>query len=253
MAKKSYYELLKDPRWQKKRLEIMERDGFACRECYADDLALNVHHLCYRKGADGPWDYDDEILVTLCEQCHRAYEKARSEMQREFGSLRLHLQTAVIWFAILVRRKVRDGQHDDHDIIRAVVTEMGATDLVEKMLEIDKYCDQFRGQELLDDIPCDPPQEAGPACVAPKDPDMECQKLKPSARESLNAMAELCATSSEPAIVKHICKKTGFSSNKARGHLSFFKAAGLVFKAESGEYFLHPKTAVELDSLNSAS
>ena len=27
-----YVEKLKDPRWQRKRLEIMQRDGFRCRE-----------------------------------------------------------------------------------------------------------------------------------------------------------------------------------------------------------------------------
>ena len=31
--KKTYTELLKDPRWQKKRLEIYERDNFTCNQC----------------------------------------------------------------------------------------------------------------------------------------------------------------------------------------------------------------------------
>lgn len=68
-----YKELLKDGRWQKKRSEIMMRDGFKCRCCNisADTGAtLNVHHLRYRQGAL-PWEYENDELVTLCEMCHK--------------------------------------------------------------------------------------------------------------------------------------------------------------------------------------
>lgn len=69
---KSYSELLKDPRWQKKRLEIMERDNWSCLKCGCglnDGTPLNVHHKYYRKGR-APWEYDDSCYVTLCEKCH---------------------------------------------------------------------------------------------------------------------------------------------------------------------------------------
>ena len=60
-----------DPRWQKRRLEIMQRDGFCCSECDADDKTLNVHHVYYTRGAD-VWDYPDHALVTLCNDCHES-------------------------------------------------------------------------------------------------------------------------------------------------------------------------------------
>lgn len=44
----SYAFKLKDPRWQRKRLEILQRDNFTCQECYATDKELNVHHLIYK-------------------------------------------------------------------------------------------------------------------------------------------------------------------------------------------------------------
>src|SRR4051812_4429925 len=56
----------RDPRWQKKRLEIMQRDEFSCRKCGNDQATLNVHHTFYSPGRD-PWDYPDASLVTLCE------------------------------------------------------------------------------------------------------------------------------------------------------------------------------------------
>lgn len=43
--KKSYAEKLRDPRWQKKRLKIFERDGWACQDCRSTTNTLNLHHL----------------------------------------------------------------------------------------------------------------------------------------------------------------------------------------------------------------
>jgi hypothetical protein len=71
MANKAYIELLKDPRWQKKRLEILNRDEWCCISCYNAELTLHVHHLKYDSGKM-PWEYDNRFLVTLCENCHKS-------------------------------------------------------------------------------------------------------------------------------------------------------------------------------------
>ena len=65
----TYQEKLKDPRWQKKRLEVFERDGWKCRKCARDDKTLNVHHIVYLSSKE-PWEYNDNTLLTLCEDCH---------------------------------------------------------------------------------------------------------------------------------------------------------------------------------------
>lgn len=65
--KKSYSDLLKDPRWQKKRLEILQRDEFKCRFCGSSRDTLHVHHLKYAKT---PWDIDNIYLITICDCCH---------------------------------------------------------------------------------------------------------------------------------------------------------------------------------------
>jgi hypothetical protein len=67
--KKTYAEKLKDPRWQRKRLEIFQRDRFKCWQCGNDKLSLHVHHVEYELGKD-PWDYPEDKLLTLCEKCH---------------------------------------------------------------------------------------------------------------------------------------------------------------------------------------
>jgi hypothetical protein len=66
---KSYAEKLRDPRWQKKRLEILERDEWKCYRCEASDDTLAVHHLLYTKG-QAPWEADSDTLITLCSCCH---------------------------------------------------------------------------------------------------------------------------------------------------------------------------------------
>jgi 5-methylcytosine-specific restriction endonuclease McrA len=68
-----YKEQIKDGRWQKKRLEILHRDGFKCLSC-AETNNLHVHHLHYESGLL-IWEYDSESLVTLCERCHTIIHK----------------------------------------------------------------------------------------------------------------------------------------------------------------------------------
>ena len=72
-----YAELLKDPRWQKRRLEIMERDEWTCQKCRDTEATLTVHHKSYRFEGDGfadVWDYKDNDLITLCDTCHGVEE-----------------------------------------------------------------------------------------------------------------------------------------------------------------------------------
>ncbi len=79
-----YWEKLRDPRWQKKRLEIMERDDFTCVHCQDNASTLNVHHGFYTKDTE-PWDYPDESLRTLCEDCHKKYKEKSDFIKRLLG------------------------------------------------------------------------------------------------------------------------------------------------------------------------
>lgn len=66
---KSYWEKLQDPRWQKKRLEVMEKCEFSCQLCGENQKTLNVHHKEYFKGFE-PWEYEENQLIVLCKDCH---------------------------------------------------------------------------------------------------------------------------------------------------------------------------------------
>lgn len=76
----AYWQKLRDPRWQRRRLEIMCQADFACEVCGATDQTLNVHHKIYRKGRE-PWAYEDYELACVCENCHETEHAARDELQ----------------------------------------------------------------------------------------------------------------------------------------------------------------------------
>ena len=64
-----YAEQYKNPKWQKLRLKILDRDGWACQKCGDDESQLQVHHRRYIYGKK-VWDYSMEELITLCNECH---------------------------------------------------------------------------------------------------------------------------------------------------------------------------------------
>lgn len=110
----TYLEKLKDPRWQRCRLEVMERDDFACRHCGDRESTLNVHHTYYERGLQ-PWEYDRESLLCLCESCHHKAEDVRQAVVFTLGQLTLGEQDRVLKFA-------RDmlNMHEEFDGMRAI-------------------------------------------------------------------------------------------------------------------------------------
>ena len=87
MSSKTYAELLKDPRWQQRRLEVFERENFTCEWCGSTEKTLTVHHDYYQYGLK-PWDYPPETVHCLCEKCHAeigAWQKIIKEEIRHIG------------------------------------------------------------------------------------------------------------------------------------------------------------------------
>ena len=71
-----YAEKFKDPRWQKLRLRILERDKWECQCCSSNSTTLHVHHRYYKPKTE-PWDYPESAFITLCEDCHREETEER--------------------------------------------------------------------------------------------------------------------------------------------------------------------------------
>ena len=71
----SYKAQLFDKRWLEKRTLILARDGGSCKLCTSTSM-LQVHHRQYHfvlaeNRFKSPWDYEDHLLITLCESCHK--------------------------------------------------------------------------------------------------------------------------------------------------------------------------------------
>lgn len=96
MKNKTYAEKLLDPRWDKKRKQILKRDGHKCKLCKDVDSKLHVHHLFYDNKYENPWDYPDDFMVTLCERCH----KKQHEITTEYEMMQDILKSLLIYFNI---------------------------------------------------------------------------------------------------------------------------------------------------------
>jgi len=89
-GQKDYMTRLRDPRWQKKKNGILERDAYECTWCRAgvdDGRNLQVHHGYYSREFEGPWEYPDASLFTLCEKCHPQAEMTRKQVLEQLGHL----------------------------------------------------------------------------------------------------------------------------------------------------------------------
>jgi hypothetical protein len=84
MANKTYWQKLKDPRWQKKRLEVLSHYDFRCQKCFDAESTLHVHHKEYFKDCE-PWEYDLRQLTVLCEACHEEEHHCK-DMFKYIGS-----------------------------------------------------------------------------------------------------------------------------------------------------------------------
>jgi len=67
--------------WQKKRLEILNRDNFTCYDCGDTKTQLHVHHEDYLKNTE-PWEYPNEYYTTLCSVCHKNLHSIKGELMK---------------------------------------------------------------------------------------------------------------------------------------------------------------------------
>ena len=88
MATTSYSEKLRDPRWQKKRLEVLQSAQWQCEICSNGESPLQVHHKEYFSGRD-IWDYDRSQLACLCSDCHDAHHSSKDLLKQVCSTLNL--------------------------------------------------------------------------------------------------------------------------------------------------------------------
>jgi hypothetical protein len=83
--KKSYSQLLQDPKWIKVSADLRREIPY-CQLCTRPDkeVVTQVHHGFYNQTLK-PWDYPKESLWVLCKDCHEVMDKARRQVAVLFG------------------------------------------------------------------------------------------------------------------------------------------------------------------------
>lgn len=137
-----YADLLLDPRWQRKRLEVMQSAGWKCERCSAAHLTLHVHHTQYVPGRM-PWEYERPELECLCETCHGT----------EHGKLSTASVSLTVARKPVKRRTVISpplGLQAERALVRAMLTDPSCIDSVtEAIATIDE-------EALAADVTCRP-------------------------------------------------------------------------------------------------
>lgn len=103
----TYFEKLKSPHWQKKRLEILNRDQFTCQQCGEKESPLHVHHKNYVFGKD-PWDYPNDNLITLCKSCHSKEEISKERFNDLVHDLLMMGHSYIVLESLLRQHLLKD-------------------------------------------------------------------------------------------------------------------------------------------------
>jgi hypothetical protein len=77
----SYADKLRDVRWQKKRLQVLDSSKWKCEHCHDSSNQLHVHHYWYEPGKS-PWEYDDKCYAALCDKCHERWHISKAHIDR---------------------------------------------------------------------------------------------------------------------------------------------------------------------------
>ena len=158
----AFWELYKDPRWQRKRLEVMSLAGFACEECGDTGTTLNVHHGYYEKG-NAPWEYDNDTLHCLCEPCHKLTSELMSLVKpllalcsrQEIDSVASYV---AVRLAVRGKRRIRpgaayewikEGLCDYLGLPDAPKESIGLMDLSPEALQSMRTVEMFRRRSIL--------------------------------------------------------------------------------------------------------
>lgn len=113
----TYKEKLQNPKWQKKRLEIFQRDNFTCVVCFDSDNTLHVHHVDYIPGI-APWDYPNDMLKTYCARCHEK-ENDRDKVEKYLYNT-LKMKGFAVYDLLALSLIVDQDKEFTEDLLRAL-------------------------------------------------------------------------------------------------------------------------------------
>jgi len=90
LAQEMYEIMLADPRWDIKKDVILHRDDYKCVICgHRSGLQVHLrqyHYNDHTKQFKQPWEYADNLLISVCEPCH-------TEGHKKFEVPIIHINT----------------------------------------------------------------------------------------------------------------------------------------------------------------
>ena len=107
----TYAEKLRDPRWQRRRLQVLDKADWMCEECGDASSEMHVHHKIYRKGRL-PWGYEIWEYRALCLICHRDETQVRQELAELMIYMDIHELNELRDYAAELANKWLDRQTD---------------------------------------------------------------------------------------------------------------------------------------------
>lgn len=112
-----YQKELNTKQWQDKSHRIKIRDNLKCQafDCKTPNAILQVHHLDYFNHTK-PWQYPDDLLITLCAVCHEKENHRYIFEQNLFTALKMKgfLYCDLVAFTALV--------HTDKKFLNSLLT-----------------------------------------------------------------------------------------------------------------------------------
>lgn len=74
------------PEWQRKAAQVKEAAGWRCEDCGTKEKPLDAHHTAYIHGRDYH-DYPNELLMSLCRECHEKRQNLENGFRVHWGRL----------------------------------------------------------------------------------------------------------------------------------------------------------------------
>lgn len=115
----TYREMLLDPRWQRTRLLVLQRDQWRCLHCGDTEATLHVHHTFYERDR-APWEYHPDSLVTLCASCHERITRDPDFVLRCVDGVRNQEEEAAFRAAIDELPLGRTAQEEPEALLAAI-------------------------------------------------------------------------------------------------------------------------------------
>lgn len=136
----NYQKQLLDPRWQKKRLRILERDNWMCTLCGDNKSTLHIHHTRYGTYA---WEVDDEFLKTRCCHCHLLEEYYKENYSPDYYNKIIKVSKKESYSNNIILYVYRIANHSENKLLDIFIVNKDAIALHLDTIFCEKDMDSF--------------------------------------------------------------------------------------------------------------